>query len=146
MDIVDQRPALKNGAIVWCDLGLGSAEHTGIYIGDNRIIELNGDGYLRKLSLNEFVNCSDYRTGISLYSLCDVYGEVLSDSLIAYRANKFWEEKEKRGYNLLFDNCHQFTAGCITGNLVNPFKTFESLKVLIIINFNRAFITSRVVY
>lgn len=145
-DIISERPTLKPGAIVWCDLGLGSAEHSGVYIGDNKIIELNGDGYLKILSIYDFIKYSDFRTGMSLYSICDISGQVLADYQIASRAIRYLKENERRGYNLLFDNCHQFTAGCILNDLVNPFNTFEGLQVLVRIHFHELFISSRVVY
>ena len=33
----------------YCELGI-NLQYTGIYIGNNEIIELNGDGYRKKLS------------------------------------------------------------------------------------------------
>ena len=29
-----------------------------------------------------------------------------------------------RNYNVLFDNCHQFTCGCLTGKFENPNNFF----------------------
>ncbi|ELT0935742.1 hypothetical protein R7Y08_004580 [Enterobacter roggenkampii] len=40
-DTVDE-PA--TGGIVWCELAGGYATHSGIYIGNNRIVHLSGDG------------------------------------------------------------------------------------------------------
>lgn len=34
-----------------------------------------------------------------------------------------------RDYSLVFDNCHQFTSGCITGNFENSDNFWSFLKV-----------------
>ncbi|MBV7317341.1 hypothetical protein [Shewanella sp. NIFS-20-20] len=36
----------------------------------------------------------------------------------------------KRKYNMLLDNCHQFSAGCITGNFENSNNFLWMLKDL----------------
>jgi hypothetical protein len=139
-DLVIPRPLLKAGAIVWCDLALGSAEHTGIYVGNDKIIELNGDGYIKLVNLYEFVRSGLSRTGITLYTICDVWGKVLYDPQNANRAINYMEENPNRGYNLFFRNCHQFTAACITGNLNNSCSTFEGVKLHVKSKFNIPFL------
>ena len=42
------------GTPVFCDLAV-AVEHTGIYIGRNRIVHLEGDGNIRSVSPEEFV-------------------------------------------------------------------------------------------
>ncbi len=42
-DKVDE-PAI--GSVVYCDLVAGFADHSGIYIGNNEIVHLNGDGWV----------------------------------------------------------------------------------------------------
>ena len=43
----------KVGSIVYCNLAL-VAEHTGIYVGDNKIIHLNGSGLVEMVSAEIF--------------------------------------------------------------------------------------------
>lgn len=105
MDLLDERPSLKPGAIVWCDLGLGWAEHSGIYVGNGRIVELSGDGIIREVTKRQFVNGDGFgaRTGISIYAICKG-NRVLSSESIAERAKRM--VGNTRDYHLIFDNCH----------------------------------------
>lgn len=36
---------------------------------------------------------------------------------------------KKRNYNLVMNNCHQFTTGCLTGNFENSSKHLTFLKM-----------------
>ena len=49
--IHNMRPAV--GSVVYCNLGL-VAEHSGIYVGRNKIVHLSGDGHIEKVSAKEF--------------------------------------------------------------------------------------------
>ena len=64
--------------------------------------------------------------GLTIYVACESNGLVIMDENIAQRA----EEKlgERKSYNLLFDNCHQFTYGCITGDFKNSNSFFSWLE------------------
>lgn len=63
---------------------LGTPEHTGIYVGDNRIVELNGNGNIIPVSLEGFLDYGSLtRMGLFAYVACDKYGNVLHDSSIA---------------------------------------------------------------
>ncbi|MEH7179142.1 hypothetical protein [Neobacillus vireti] len=143
-DILKERPLLSEGAIVWCDLLLGSAEHSGIYVGNNKIVELTGDGVVREVGFEQFVSIGEslVRTGFTVYALCNKEG-VLADPKIAERALD--KRDDPRGYNLFTKNCHQFTAGCITGNFTNKTLTFEQLKWVTALHFGILSLTSRVV-
>jgi len=116
----------KIGSIVYCELALGQAEHSGVYIGDNQIVHLDGSGFIEIVSPNKFMNrLGGWNTAISIYvSCCDSYA--VGSEAIAKRA------KEKvgsiRDYSLLLDNCHQFTAGCITGDFENRDNFLWMLK------------------
>lgn len=115
------------GAIVFCELIKG-VEHSGIYIGKGDIVELNGDGLIRKVSPVTFYSDSQYRTGTDIYTFTDLSGKLLCSNKIAKRA------KEKIGtkvnYNVALNNCHKFTAGCITGNFNNTNLSFTQLMEL----------------
>ena len=49
--IHNMRPAV--GSVVYCNLGL-VAEHSGIYVGRNKIVHLSGNGHIEKVSAKEF--------------------------------------------------------------------------------------------
>jgi len=116
----------KIGSIVYCELALGQAEHSGVYVGDHQIVHLDGSGFIEIVSPNKFMNrLGGWNTAISIYVSChDSYA--VGSETIAKRA------KEKvgsiRDYSLLLDNCHQFTAGCITGNFENSDNFLWMLK------------------
>ena len=103
---------LRPGSIVACDLALGALDHTGIYIGRNRIVERNGDGNIKKVSIDEFINSSTSRTGVTLYAAC-ANGKVIASSEIANRARK--AVGADPGYHIYSKNCHRLTAYLATG-------------------------------
>ena len=43
------------GSIVYCDLALGYAEHSGVHVGAGQIIHLNGQGKIEMVSVEDFV-------------------------------------------------------------------------------------------
>jgi hypothetical protein len=110
------------GCIVICKIAGGLAEHSGVYIGDDTIVELNGSGEIQEVSFNEFLSEGITRTGVNIYVACDSSNRVISDGVIAERAEEM--VGDIRDYNLVIDNCHQFTAGCITGNFENADNFF----------------------
>lgn len=122
---------------------LGTPEHTGIYVGDNRIVELNGNGNIIPVSLKGFLDYGSLtRMGLFAYVACDKNGNVLHDSNIAQRAQE--KVGSTRSYNVLFDNCHQFTSGCITGQFENTDNFFWMLEETIKRHFGVAKIYWRV--
>ncbi|MFP4698553.1 MAG: lecithin retinol acyltransferase family protein [Eubacteriales bacterium] len=117
----------KNGSILICSLGGRRPHnewHSGIYVGYNQIIELQGNGNIRKVSPEQFKNDGLLRNGNEIYIACNKNGSVLSDVKIAQRAKQ--KLGSQRNYNVLLDNCHQFSSGCITGDFenANNFKKF----------------------
>lgn len=111
------------GSILHCSLY--GAEHTGIYVGANEIIDLTGEGKIRITDPKGFLQNSN---AITIYVACTGTNP-LGDALIAARARS--RAGSTRKYNVLFDNCHQFTAGCICGDFENYRKTFFLLGSLI---------------
>lgn len=116
MDIV--KP--KVGSVVKTCLACGLAEHTGIYIGNNKIVELSGDGDIRIVSHEKFIKGDDnslVRTGMYMYVACaqDDNGNcyALAAPDIARRARN--SVGHTRNYNLIFENCHMFVEYCISG-------------------------------
>lgn len=108
------------GCVVWCDL-VWALEHSGIYIGDNEIAHLNGDGEIEAVSPEEFINRRNGKNlAVSIYVSC-FDKDPSGSKAIAKRAKSMIGKQRK--YHLLADNCHQFTSGCITGD----FETADNL-------------------
>jgi len=110
--IVERPKALVPGCIVVCDLAASWADHSGIYVGRNRIIELNGDGNFRKVSPQEFVSDGTFRTGKTIYVACR-NGKPITARGITSRARQALGTRVN--YCVRSNNCHRFTAHCVTG-------------------------------
>lgn len=116
------------GSILHCSLF--GAEHTGVYIGDGKIVELLGTGKIRVTDRTGFTKGTN---ALSIYVACN--GTVpLGSTHIAGRAKR--KVNLRRNYKLLSDNCHQFTAGCITDIFENDYNQYFSLQSLIRIKMN----------
>ena len=123
------------GSIVKIDLWgefIKSSCHTGVYVGNNQIVEMtndNGIGTINKFSANQFLNYSAHRTGVYIYVAAIKIGKKyvpLADKKIAERALDAVGNKTK--YNLFIDNCHLFTEYCITGSHKSLIGTLESVE------------------
>ena len=107
------------GSVLKCDLALGVACHTGIYLGNDRIVEvteINGRARVRAVSPDEFLNGdpdSLARTGVTIYVAASG-GKALGSAEIARRARASLN-RSRGEYKLLENNCHMFTRYCITG-------------------------------
>jgi hypothetical protein len=124
----------KPGAVVRCEL-VGALDHTGILIGDDTIIELDGSGLIRMVSYQDFLTASAYRTGDGITVACDDDSlTVLADMAVATRAIDLIGKS--REYHVLLDNCHQFASGCITGDFDNDDKLFGLLELTISAHLN----------
>lgn len=53
----------------------------------------------------------------------------MGSAVVAERAREMIGKR--RNYNLLFDNCHQFTSGCLTGNFENSDNFLVFLKTTV---------------
>lgn len=107
----------KTGSILYCDLAFGNAEHSGVYIGNNKIVHLDGSGDIEIVTPKRFLaRLGGLNSAISIYISCDGNSPV-GDDAIAQRAKQM--VGTTRSYNIILDNCHQFTSGCITGNFQN---------------------------
>lgn len=128
----------RRGSIVYCKLPL-NAEHTGVFIGCNEIVELNSEGLIQIVGAKEFLNGVGNHirlAGIAIYVACNEEESPLGTEEIARRAEEM--VGHNRNYNLIFDNCHQFVCGCITGNFENPNKFFGMLEHEISNNLNNS--------
>jgi hypothetical protein len=123
--IRDKVSAPSIGSVVYCDL-VGQAEHSGIYVGNNQIVHLNGDGLIERVTPKQFMNrLGGLNTAMSIYVSCRNGSPVgsrdaakLAESMVGYQ----------RDYNLILDNCHRFTTGCLTGNFENSCIFFTLLR------------------
>ena len=105
------------GSIVYCDLAFGIAEHSGIYIGGNKIVHLDGSGVIEIVSPKRFMDrLGGNNSAISIYVSCDGDSPV-GGSAVAERAERMIGKC--RNYKVILDNCHQFTSGCMSGNFEN---------------------------
>ncbi|GHE98083.1 hypothetical protein [Thalassotalea profundi] len=120
----------KIGAIVCCGIG-GVLDHTGIWVEDNMIIELDGEGLIKPISPRRFTK---ERSGKDIFIACDSNGEPLSCPLAASRAiEKIFTHVP---YHMIDNNCHQFIWQCFKPNDV-PLSTFKSLNLRLAQHFDR---------
>ena len=121
------------GSIVLCSLAGEPADHSGIYVGNGDIIELHGEGYIHKISAENFLRGSDdgnfpLRTGISIYVACSGTKPIGSNT-IKQRAEK--KCGQTVDYSLFSNNCHDFTSYCICGETPKGICTYEKLLTVI---------------
>ena len=118
------KPAI--GSVIYCKL-VSQFEHSGIYIGNNKIVHLNGDGLIEAVSPKEFGERLD---GLNLsfcnYTSSNSKGVSVGSKKVADIAKKMIGKR--RDYSLVLDNCHQFTAGCLSGNFENITNFFWMLE------------------
>jgi hypothetical protein len=109
------------GAVVVCEI-FHLFEHTGIYIGEGQIVELQGSGLVRAISINRFF---DNRSGKHLLVACDPHGQVLVGQGCYDRAIR--QIYTVQDYDLIDNNCHRFTQHCVSGRNL-PMTSFFDLK------------------
>lgn len=114
------------GSPIYCDLGFGFVEHSGIYIGNFEAIQLNGRG------LVEVVNLFDFTDNISTTSR-DVFFPLDKVNSIPIEFDEAYDNAlRKRGklikYNVVLNNCHKFTSGCLTGDFNQNNQLLDFMK------------------
>ena len=97
--------------------------HSGVCLGGGRVAELEGDGHLKAVTASEFLNggCREWdvaavRTGFRIYAACDAEnGEPLASPAVAEAARVMLGKagRSRVRYDLLWNNCHRFTAQCV---------------------------------
>lgn len=98
------------GSIVFCTLFPPLAEHSGVYVGDNKIVQLNGKGDIEKVSIDQFLNRTP---AISIY-VSSKNGKAVGNEKVGKYALE--QVGKKRDYNVVTENCHKFSSSCLTGN------------------------------
>jgi len=123
------------GSVVKVALSLPLADHSGIYIGDDKIVELaniNGTATIRIVSSEHFKEGDDKisRIGSSIYVACKKNRNgkciAMGSQDIADRAKAAVGETSQ--YSLFFNNCHMFTEYCITGKKYNLLGTLSGVQ------------------
>jgi hypothetical protein len=109
------------GSLLVCEI-FQLFEHTGIYIGDGLIVELQGTGLVRAISAARFLQG---RSGNHLLVACNAQGRPLSSEAAASRA--IAQIYSYQRYDLIRNNCHRFSVSCITGR-AEPVTSFFDLK------------------
>jgi len=109
------------GAVVVCEI-FHLFEHSGIYIGEGQIVELQGSGLVRAISINRFF---DNRSGKHLLVACNAQGQVLvGDGCYERAVAQIYTVQD---YDLIHNNCHRFTQHCVSGRRL-PITSFFDLK------------------
>lgn len=121
------------GSFLYCDLALNMLEHSGIYIGNGKIAHLDGDGEVKSSNPIQFLNrLNGLNTALTIYVSCKGGNAVGSEMAADIAKQKIGTT---RNYNLILDNCHQFSSGCLSANFENPnnfliFAKHEAEKIL----------------
>lgn len=131
-DIMDTEfsVAPRVGALVCCGIG-GILDHTGIWVDDNTIIELDGEGLIKPISPKRF---TQERTGKQIFIACDSSGQPICCLEAAERAVA--QIYQYRDYHLIDNNCHNFIWQCYQPN-DETITTFKSLNINLAKMFNR---------
>ncbi|AFI04996.1 hypothetical protein [Helicobacter cetorum] len=132
-----QRVVPKVGSIVLHDLFFDFAEHSGVYLGDNKIAHLtreNNKALLKIVSPKDFVK-GFMKTSSDILMLCYEYDEILKplhSQKIADNALYFVERYKgiALDYAIMRDefnthNCHAFSASCILGKDLNQHQIWS---------------------
>lgn len=128
--IIDNKVRLKVqpkvGSVVFCGLAFNQVEYTGIYIGDNKIAHLNGNGMVEAVTPKEFLKrLNGFNAALSIYVSCINEKSVGSAAVVRRARNKIGT---KLNYSVVSNNCHKFTSGCLTGNFDNTDTWFCELE------------------
>lgn len=111
------------GSVVYCEIAFGRLEHSGIYVGRGKIVSLSSDGEIVKEGPLNFLD--GITAGDTIYVSCNGSSPV-GDPHVAKRARDL--VGDHRNYNVLLDNCHQFTSECLTGSGQNGDLALWMLK------------------
>lgn len=97
------------GSIFYCKIY--NVEHTGIYIGNGKIVELLGTGQVIETDYDRFTQRTSHAF---IYLAANENGKPLTSKELANRAQKMVGTTFQ--YNFVINNCHKFVAGTILNN------------------------------
>lgn len=126
----EQKIMPKVGAIVCCGIG-GVLEHTGIWVEENMIVELDGNGLIKPISASRFTK---ERSGKNIFIACDSNAEPLHCEIAALRAMQ--QIYTSLPYHVIDNNCHQFIWQCFKPH-DKPLSTFKALNLRLAHYFDR---------
>lgn len=126
----EQKVQPEIGAIVCCGIG-GLLDHSGIWLGDNTIVELDGNGLIKPISVQRFTK---ERSGKNIFIACDSKAKPIRCEAAAQRAQQ--QVFQYRDYHVIENNCHQFIWQCFEPN-DKSLTTFKELNVRLAKRFNR---------
>ncbi|QYJ87531.1 lecithin retinol acyltransferase family protein [Shewanella mesophila] len=111
------------GAVICCFV-FGVIEHTGIWLGEDALVELHGSGLVRPISSKRFLAG---RTGSRIFQACDHQHRALIAPKVLSRAEQ--AIYQYRNYDLFDNNCHRFVWSCITGEelSISSFDKFNKI-------------------
>lgn len=98
------------GSILYCDYRMGLAEHTGVYVGDGRIVNMSGHGLIERTTPRGFV---EGKTAL----LGNIYVSCLDKQAVGIEAVAQLAEAavgESINYDFASNNCHGFVVACLT--------------------------------
>lgn len=102
------------GSVVCCRLA-GVLDHSGIFVGDGRIVHRDGDGHIRLVTPKTFLaRLNGLNPARHIFVACHG-ADPLGGRRIVERALEALHDPIRQGYNLLKKNCHQFCEFCLTG-------------------------------
>lgn len=104
------------GTVIICSLEKGITHHSGIWIKDGMIAELDGNGNYRTVSLEKFIRGDEreyWRSGTFAYAACNLQGQSLGADDVAELAQSFFGKKTKHSVDA--NNCHCFSTACHNG-------------------------------
>lgn len=110
------------GSVVYCDLAAGFIEHSGIYIGNGRIVALERDGRIVARTPEGFMKGT---TAFCIYVSCSGDHAVGSPEAAERAREKIGS---RRNYNFATDNCHHFSYGCLSGDFESGVVMLRQLK------------------
>lgn len=116
----------KVGSVVHCGLLMNQIEHSGIYVGYNKIVHLDGSGKIEVVSPKVFLDRLDgMNLATNIYVSCR-NGEAVASKRAAERARS--KINQTINYSVISNNCHMFTSGCLTGDFKNNDNWFSHLE------------------
>ncbi len=110
---------LAPGSIVAVSLAF-CFEHTGIYMGNGKFLELYGDGSINMVGKKDFLdgayrnNDFPVRTGIHVYVASQGDQPIVVKEAVE-QGTTLYKKVKKIPYHVLHNNCHMFTGFCLFG-------------------------------
>lgn len=111
------------GSIVYVDFIITGSiiQHSGIYVGDGKIVHLNKHGMVEEVSPSDFIG--GMKCGSSIYVSCHDTDPVGCEYATDFAQSEIGNSYD---YSIIKFNCHQFIASCISG-FINPPDDMEAI-------------------